>query len=146
LSAWVVSWGVLFLSLLNGRGVAQQSPPSLAVSAGVYSAVQARRGEAQYRISCATCHGVDLRGSEGGKPLMGRTFRSSLLDRTVGDVYENLRVTMPEDNPGTLPRAAYIDVIAYLLEANGYPAGAEELAADSAALSRIRIDERPGSR
>lgn len=134
----------LLLSIVLRPGVAQQSPPALGVSAGVYSEVQARRGEAQYRISCATCHGVDLRGGEQGKRLLGRAFRNSLLDRTVGDVYDTLRVTMPEDNPGALSRSAYIDLLAFLLEANGYPEGDAELPADSAALNKIRIDERPG--
>jgi quinoprotein glucose dehydrogenase len=145
-STGVVCLGVLFLSLINLPSVAQQTPPSLGVSAGVYSTVQARRGEAQYRTSCAACHGVDLRGSEGGNPLIGRAFRSSILDVTVGDLYEKLRATMPEDNPGALPRSAYVDLIAYLLEANGYPPGAGDLVPDTVALNRIRIDRKPDGR
>ncbi len=139
----LVVWGVLLLSLISQPGAARQLPASRLASSGVYSAVQARRGEAVYRVNCTACHGVDLRGSEGGKPLMGRAFRSSLLDRTVGDLYEKLRGTMPEDNPGALPRTAYADLIAYLLEANGYPTGAGDLVADTAALNRIQINRRP---
>ena len=142
----LVVLGVLLLSLISQPGVAQQLPASRLATSGVYSAAQARRGEGAYRVNCTACHGVDLRGSEGGKPLMGRAFRSSLLNRTVGDLYEKLRTTMPEDNPGMLPRTAYVDLIAYLLEANGYPTGAGDLVADTAALNRIRIDRRPDGR
>jgi len=142
----LVVLGVLLLSLISQPGAAQQLPTSRMATSGVYSVAQARRGEAAYRVNCGGCHGVDLRGSEGGKPLMGRAFRTSLLNRTVGDLYEKLRATMPEDNPGALSRAAYVDLIAYLLEANGYPAGAGDLVADTAALNRIQINGRPDGR
>lgn len=142
----LVVLGVLLLSLISQPGAAQQLPTSRMATSGVYSVAQARRGEAAYRGNCTACHGVDLRGSEGGKPLMGRAFRSSLLDRAVGDLYEQLRETMPEDNPGALPRAAYVDLIAYLLEVNGYPAGAGDLIPDTAALNRIQINRRPDGR
>ena len=146
LSTCLFSWVAMVLSSVGIPAVAQQPPASPGASAGVYSAAQARRGEAQYRVSCATCHGVDLRGSEGGNPLLGRAFRNSLLGNTVGDLYEKLRTTMPEDNPGALRRAAYADLIAYLLEVNGYPAGAGDLVPDTAALNRIEIDKRPDRR
>ena len=46
---------------------------------------------------------------------------------------------MPLDNPGRLSRQQNADVIAFVLKANDWPAGATELPADSAALKQIRI-------
>jgi hypothetical protein len=47
---------------------------------------------------------------------------------------------MPLDNPGGLKDQEYLDVIAYLLKANHAPAGADSLAADTAALRSHKID------
>jgi hypothetical protein len=36
-----------------------------------------------------------------------------------------------------------VDIVAYMLSANEYPAGETELASDLAALNEIRIDPKP---
>ena len=46
---------------------------------------------------------------------------------------------MPEDGPGRLSDQEYIDVVAYILDANEYPTGAQELVPDMAALDQIMI-------
>jgi hypothetical protein len=57
----------------------------------------------------------------------------------VGDLFERIRTTMPLDNPGRLSRQQNADVIAFVLKANGWPAGATELASDAGTLRQIRI-------
>jgi hypothetical protein len=32
-----------------------------------------------------------------------------------------VRTTMPEDNPGSLMRQEYVDIVAYILKTNGVP-------------------------
>ena len=71
-------------------------------------------------------------------PLVGGAFTSNWNDLTVGDLFERIRTTMPLDNPGRLSRQQNADVIAFVLKANNWPAGAAELPADSA-LKQIRI-------
>ena len=46
---------------------------------------------------------------------------------------------MPEDGPGRLTDEEYTDVVAYLLDANDYPAGEMELPADKTTLDTIMI-------
>ena len=46
---------------------------------------------------------------------------------------------MPEDGPGRLTDEEYVDVVAYLLDANSYPAGDQELPAEKVALDAIMI-------
>jgi hypothetical protein len=46
---------------------------------------------------------------------------------------------MPLDKPGRLSRQQNADVIAFLLKANGWPAGTVELPPDPPALNQIRI-------
>ena len=49
--------------------------------------------------------------------------------------------SMPEDNPGSLKKEEYADVIAYLLKLNNFPAGADELPSDKDALSAILMEK-----
>jgi S-disulfanyl-L-cysteine oxidoreductase SoxD len=107
---------------------------------GVYTAEQARRGEAAYLGACASCHGTALEGGDMTPPLVGGTFTSNWNELTVGDLFERIRTTMPLDMPGRLSRQQNADVIAFMLKANGWPMGTPELAADPAALKQIRIE------
>jgi hypothetical protein len=47
--------------------------------------------------------------------------------------------TMPNDNPGKLSRDQYADIVAYLLQLNGMPAGPRPLRPDPRQLEQIRI-------
>jgi len=47
---------------------------------------------------------------------------------------------MPKTDPGSLTDEEYAELVAYLMRINGMPTGSNPLAADSAALHRIRID------
>jgi hypothetical protein len=42
---------------------------------------------------------------------------------------------MPADNPGSLPTSEYLDIVAYLLQANKLPAGNDELSLKPEALA-----------
>jgi hypothetical protein len=46
---------------------------------------------------------------------------------------------MPQDAPDSLGTPAYVDLVGYILKANGGSAGATELSQDSAVLKTIRI-------
>ena len=59
------------------------------------------------------------------------------------DLLELIRTTMPNDNPGQLPARDYVDIVAYILNLNGYPQGEAELPADDAVLRNIKIDSIP---
>ena len=107
---------------------------------GVYTDEQTRRGETAYLQSCAGCHGTALEGGDMTPPLVGGAFTSNWNDLTAGDLFERIRTTMPLDRPGRLSRQQNADVIAFILKANGWPAGMAELAPEAAALKQIRIE------
>jgi hypothetical protein len=46
---------------------------------------------------------------------------------------------MPDNNPGGLSRSQYADIVSYLLQLNGMPAGNLPLSSDMKLLERIRI-------
>jgi len=107
---------------------------------GVYTAEQAKRGETAYLQACASCHGPALDGGDMTPPLVGGAFTSNWNDLTVGDLFDRIRTTMPLDAPGRLSRPQTADVIAFVLKANGWPAGTTELAPNPPVLKQIRIE------
>ena len=51
---------------------------------------------------------------------------------------------MPQDNPGSLETAQYVDVIAYMLQRSEFPSGSEELPADQDGLRAVTIQATQG--
>jgi S-disulfanyl-L-cysteine oxidoreductase SoxD len=107
---------------------------------GVYTAAQADRGKALYSANCASCHGATLDGSGAAPPLAGADFISNWKGQTAGDLHDKIQNTMPADQPGKLSRPQNVDILAFLLASNGFPAGQKELPSAAEALGKIHID------
>ena len=71
--------------------------------------------------------------------LAGDTFLSHWTNHSVGDLFTRMSTTMPQGRPGSLSKDQYTDVIAFLLDSNGFPSGTAELAPDPEALKKIQI-------
>jgi hypothetical protein len=85
-----------------------------------------------------------MSGGEEAPPLTGSAFMANWSGLTVGDLFERIRVSMPEGRPGTLSRQQNADVLAYLLSVNQFPAGKTELQRDTDRLKQIRfLAEKP---
>jgi mono/diheme cytochrome c family protein len=106
--------------------------PSQTTRSGIYTAAQAERGRMTYAMSCRSCHTAASH--------TGVTFAKWWKDRTVADLFGFMSTQMPKNDPGSLEKDQYADVIAYLLKMNAMPAGTTELLADSSALAQIRIE------
>jgi mono/diheme cytochrome c family protein len=117
-----------------------QEPPSRSVWDGVYTPAQASRGQALYNKECAACHGQSLSGGEEAPPLSGGAFMANWNGLTVGDLFERIRVSMPEGRPGTLSRQQNADILAYILTGNQFPAGKAELNKETELLKQIRFE------
>jgi mono/diheme cytochrome c family protein len=119
---------------------AQSAAEMRSVWDGVYTTEQAKRGEDVYRGECSTCHGAKLEGLEDAPSLAGKSFLDGWDGLTVGALFEKTRTKMPRDAPGQLSRIQYLDVVAYILSTNKFPAGKPELPEEIAPLKLIRID------
>jgi len=114
------------------------------VKDGVYTAEQAKRGEALYGDACAACHDPKLIGGIG-PALAGKDFISAWKDKTVGDVFTKIKVEMPLTAPGTLSADQTADVVSFILSSNQFPAGTAALPADAAPLNDIHLADPGGA-
>ena len=122
---------------------AQDAPPR-SVWDGVYSEVQAQRGQALYNQHCMACHGGSLTGGEQAPPLACGEFLSNWYGLTVGDLFDRIRTTMPLNNPQSLNRETNAAILSYILSVNRFPTGQTELPSRSEVLKLIRLEaERP---
>ena len=113
---------------------------------GVYSEEQAARGKQVYARACAVCHLDTLQGDSVSPTLMGPSFFARFADLTALEMVTALRSSMPQNAPDSLGDQAYVDLVAYLLKANGNRSGASELKTDVAELERIIIADQPRAR
>jgi mono/diheme cytochrome c family protein len=119
---------------------AQTAPSTRSLWDGVYTQEQAKRGQTAYADSCAQCHNADLSGGDSVPALAGTDFLSTWNTKTVGDLFDRIRTSMPADKPGTLSREQGADIVAYMLSVNQFPAGKTELGTDSDQLKQIQFD------
>ena len=95
---------------------------------GVYTAEQAALGKQTYQRACSECHSLDYYSGATIRPWAGADVYS---------MYNLIRRQMPENNPGSLRPREYVALIAYILELNGMPAGAEALSSRRSELQNI---------
>ncbi len=107
-------------------------PPSRTTMDSVYTNAQATDGADVFAAYCRNCHTPTVHA--------GPPFKNKWYGRTLGELFGYLRREMPKSDPGSMSDEDYALSLAYLLKINGMPAGAEPLAADSAALHSIRLD------
>ncbi len=98
---------------------------------GVYTDAQAERGRTSYQQTCLSCHRDDLRGDSTAPSLVGESFLFLWGDMDVGELSARIQKVMPPERPGSLPAQTYTDIVAFILQKNGFPAGGTELAAES---------------
>jgi mono/diheme cytochrome c family protein len=103
--------------LIISIGVAIAATPP-----AVYTAAQASAGATLFTQNCALCHGADLKGG-AGPALLGQAFAAPGDDDTIGAIFSQLAAQMPQASPGSLTHTQYEDVMSYILQQNGYPAG-----------------------
>ena len=125
---------LMMASLIVVQGWILASAQSAATAPDVvYSEAQAKRGEAVYTKDCVSCHGADMAGDGQTPSLSGKDFNLQWSGMPLSDLFERIHATMPADNPGRLTPTEVVDVIAFILNKAGLPAGTTELPTDVAA-------------
>jgi ankyrin repeat protein len=110
---------------------------------GVFTEQQAQRGQQVYQRACAACHLDTLQGDDVSPALVGNGFLARFTGQSAHEMVQNLRASMPQNAPDSLGDRAYIDLVSYLLKANGSRTGALELPLDVAELEKIAVIGQP---
>ena len=129
--------GALVAGVLAGTAIAQT-----AGGPAIFTADQATQGAAVYQSQCAACHGSALEGV-AGPALKGDQFKAmaqaqGLNAKSLLDVVSQ---SMPQSDPGSLSADQYNQVVAYILQQNGYPAGSDALTPDGAHLKDLDLSK-----
>ncbi|HUP40569.1 MAG TPA: glucose/sorbosone family PQQ-dependent dehydrogenase [Vicinamibacterales bacterium] len=96
--------------------------PAVAGAAPQYTAAQAAAGRTAFNADCAVCHGNTLTNGTMAPPLAGESFHAAWTGRSVRALFDAAKM-MPPANPGSLPDETYRNILAYILQVNGYAAG-----------------------
>ena len=102
-----------------------------AASDTYYTAEQGSRGASIFSASCAGCH--------TDREFSGRIFEVSWSGKSLFQFYDFIRTAMPDDDPGSLTDQEYADLVAYVLQSNGYSTGGSELPPRPDVLSSLRF-------
>lgn len=107
---------------------------------GVYTTAQAGRGKTAYNLYCAGCHKEDLSGGADDAARASALKGDKIFARKeLNNLFRYIRDWMPQDDRGSLNDATCIDIVAYIVQANGFPGGAEELKPDAETLKQIQL-------
>lgn len=90
---------------------------------------QLQRGGVVYVWTCTVCHG-DRREGLTAPPLRGADFLATYAGQPQA-LHDFVRDLMPQDRPGSLSEQDVMDVVAYLLGADGLQLPASGLTPDN---------------
>ena len=89
---------------------------------GIFTLAQAERGVDLFQSTCAECHDT--------ADWIETGFKGRWEGQSVFQLWYYINDRMPYDDPWSLSRQQVTDVLTYILQLNGLPAGASELATD----------------
>jgi cytochrome c5 len=131
LAASAVVWAVAFagaVDVARGSGVQKTS------NDGIYTKAQADGARAQFDKICAECHPFTVAEKKKIKdiPLGDEPFFENWEGRTLSEIVTTLALTMPNDGSAVVSDEEALDLVAYILQKNGFPAGSSPLTTDTA--------------
>ena len=133
-TGWMAGF-VAIASLISALRAAADVP-------ALYTAAQAEEGDYLFVHKCAECHGSDMEGMSA-PPLKGPDFRRLATARNfnVQSLLTFVSLYMPRYAPGSLTPEQYSDLVAFILQQNGYPAGSSELSAATPNLKDLSFSQ-----
>ena len=114
-----IALSLLSAGLNTGQARAQ-------AAGGTDSQVQASAGHVLFAQKCQKCHQTS--GEAMGPPLVGDAFLREWDGKTARALYSRIVSTMPADDPGSLGEKDVIDIVLFVLQQNGMPAGEKAIA------------------
>lgn len=134
-----VTWAAA-LALSAGAPV-HGSAVQATTNSGIYTKAQADGAKAQYQKICADCHAFTVAAKK--KPtdltLGDEPFFKTWSGRPLVELITVIHLTMPNDGSAVVSEQEALDLAAYVLQQNGFPAGSKPLTKETAKA----VVERP---
>jgi cytochrome c5 len=124
--------------LLTCVGTLRAQTPEPRIWQGVFTTVQAERGKTAYNSSCLRCHGDTLQGNTA-PALSGDRFFTTWGSEPIASLFAKIRDTMPPNFGTSIDDQTKLDIVAYILNTNGYPVGSGELTQNGNDLATAQI-------
>jgi mono/diheme cytochrome c family protein len=121
---------VAALSFVFSANVGTAADAPRTVLDGVYSPAQMTRGRNMYGRHCKGCHLDNLLGDGVDPPLTSSLFIDAWREDYLASLFDFVSTRMPRGRnvvPGSLKTQEYLDIVAYILSYNEYPAGTTDL-------------------
>src|SRR6202142_2548920 len=136
---------------LHAQAPAGQGRGAVPPGEALFTSAQALAGKEAYKRNCASCHGPNVDDGNSAPPLRGAAFLAKYAGKSAADLFTYVSTKMPPGNPGSpgpgsLDRAEYARIIAYVLQQNGFATGRKEFASEAAALASVTIPAPAGGR
>jgi len=95
-----------------------------------------------YVEHCSRCHYDDLRGNPVAPGLTGTRFIEAWREDSLFSLFDHMATRMPREPLTRLPTPVYLDILTFILQFNGYPAGQQELTEEQ--LKAVRFVDKVG--
>ncbi len=107
---------------------------------GIYSKAQADAAKAQYDKLCLSCHAFTEATRKKPEDLLlgDEPFLKKWEGKTIDELVSVITFTMPNDGSAVVSEEEALNLMAYVLQQNGYPAGAAPLTKARAAAVLAR--------
>ena len=130
---------VVGVMLVLGCAIALRAQnPEPRIWQGVYTTAQAERGKTSFNSSCLRCHGDKLQGNTA-PALSGDRFFTTWGNEPIASLFAKIRDTMPPNFGTSIDDETKLDIVAYILQTNGYPGGPGELTQNGSDLASAQI-------
>jgi mono/diheme cytochrome c family protein len=129
MGAAAVVWSALTLVTAVGAAPMQKT-----TNDGVYSKAQADGAKAPFEKICAECHAFTEAAlkNPADKPLGSESFIKKWEGRSLEELVTLIVTTMPDDGSAVVNDDEALNIVAYILQQNGFAAGAAPLTKDGA--------------
>jgi mono/diheme cytochrome c family protein len=132
---------VAAVSLNGGAAIGAAVSQKPTTNDGVFTKQQADGAKAQFDKICADCHPFTVAGKKKVKdvPLGEDPFYDNWTGRPLAEMITTIALTMPNDGSAVVTDAEAADLVAYILQQNGFKPGTTPLSKATATA----VVERP---
>ena len=131
----LVVWAAVLA--FSAGGPAHATSAQATSNDGIYTKAQADGAKKQFDKICADCHPFTVAAKKKPKdlPLGDEPFFENWTGRPLVELVTLIALTMPNDGSAVVTEAEAVDLVAYILQQNGFPAGSKPLTKEAASAT-----------